>query len=227
MSASSSIAVGTMSLTWKESSAEIPSKVGLHSLHIVVDVWGEMASHKRSHYPSSQGWASRSHLLYICLGYGWVTSPFFLSVFLKLVCYICTCVSVLVNVSFCFNDPCCGPGVCCQANTWLWSWRHRMARPRGSSSETCSGQTTSAAYHFRFPLSTSGSALVHVSKRLWVRVPQVELNFLLSFLSTCYLSSTSFYLSSTPFCVPVFIQLCLAWNRERVALQLRTPPIDE
>ena len=54
---------------------------------------------------------------------------------------------------------------------------------------------------------------------------QVELNFLLSFLSTCYLSSTSFYLSSTPFCVPVFIQLCLAWNRERVALQLRA--IDE
>ena len=28
-------------------------------------------------------------------------------------------------------------------------------------------------------------------------------------------------------CVPVFIQLCLAWNRERVALQLRAPPIDE
>ena len=56
---------------------------------------------------------------------------------------------------------------------------------------------------------------------------QVELNFILSFISTCYLSSTSFYLSSTPFCVPVFIQLCLAWNRERVALQLRAPPIDE
>ena len=51
--------------------------------------------------------------------------------------------------------------------------------------------------------------------------------YLLSFLSTCYLSSTSFYLSSTPFCVPVFIQLCLVWNRERVALQLRAPPIDE
>ena len=79
-------------------------------------------------------------------------------------------------------------------------------------------RTTSAAYHFRLPLSTSGSALVHVSKRLWVRVPQVELNFLLSFLSTCYLSSTYFYLSSTPFCVPVFNQLCLVWNRERVAL---------
>ena len=44
------------------------------------------------------------------------------------------------------------------------------------------------------------------------------LNFLHSFLSACYLSSTYFYLSSTPFCVPVFIQLCLAWNRERVAL---------
>ena len=82
-------------------------------------------------------------------------------------------------------------------------------------------RTTSAVYHFRLPLSTSGSAHVHVSKRLWVLVPQVELNFLLSFLSTCYLSSTSFYLYSTPFCVPVFIQLCLAWNRERVALQLR------
>ena len=82
-------------------------------------------------------------------------------------------------------------------------------------------RTTSAVYHFRLPLSTSGSAHVHVSKRLWVLVPQVELNFLLSFLSTCYLSSTSFYLSSNPFCVPVFIQLCLAWNRERVALQLR------
>ena len=54
---------------------------------------------------------------------------------------------------------------------------------------------------------------------------KVELNFLLSFLSTCYLSSTSFYLSSTPFCVPAFIQLCL--KRERVALQLRAPPIDE
>ena len=88
-------------------------------------------------------------------------------------------------------------------------------------------RTTSAAYHFRLPLSTSGSALVHVSKRLWVRVPQMELNFLLSFLSNCYLSSTSFYLSSTLFCAPVFIQLCLAWNRERVALQLRAPPIDE
>ena len=49
------------------------------------------------------------------------------------------------------------------------------------------------------------------SKMLWVQVPQVEL---LSFLSTCYLSSTSFYLSSTPFCAPVFIQLCLVWFRE-------------
>ena len=54
--------------------------------------------------------------------------------------------------------------------------------------------------------------------RLWVQVPQAELNFLLSFLSTCHLSSTSFYLSSTPFCVLVFIQLCLAWNREQDAL---------
>ena len=71
--------------------------------------------------------------------------------------------------------------------------------------------------HFRgLPLQAPPwHTLVHVSKRLWVRVPQVELNFL---ISTCYLSSTSFYLSSTPFCVPVFIQLCLAWNRERDAL---------
>ena len=46
----------------------------------------------------------------------------------------------------------------------------------------------------------SSRALVHESKRLWVRVPQAELNFLLSFLSTCHLSST-------PFCLPFFIQL--------------------
>ena len=50
-------------------------------------------------------------------------------------------------------------------------------------------RTTSAAYHFRLPLSTSGSALVHVSKRLWVRVPQVELNFLLSSFFPFYLLS--------------------------------------
>ena len=53
------------------------------------------------------------------------------------------------------------------------------------------------------------------------------------YLQSCFDSScatgyeNAFYLSSTPFCVPVFIQLCLAWNRERVALQLRAPLSDE
>ena len=54
-------------------------------------------SHKRSltHHPSSQGWASRCPLLhvymFICLG----CLPFFFSVFLKLVCYSCTCISIM------------------------------------------------------------------------------------------------------------------------------------
>ena len=47
-------------------------------------------------------------------------------------------------------------------------------------------RTISAAYYFRPPLSTSGSALVHLSKRLWVRVTQVELNFLLCTYCTLY-----------------------------------------
>ena len=50
----------------------------------LVDVWGELTSHKRSltHRPSSQGWASRCPLLYmfVCLGMG------YLSYFHKLVC---------------------------------------------------------------------------------------------------------------------------------------------
>ena len=39
-----------------------------------LDVWGELASHKRSltHHPSSQGWASRCPVLQCYLGYGWV-----------------------------------------------------------------------------------------------------------------------------------------------------------
>ena len=79
-----------------------------------------------------------------------------------------------------------------------------------------------------FTITLNSAVLVYKCMACWWMIgPQVELNFLLSFLSTCYLSSTSFYLSSTPFCVPVFIQLCLAWNQERVALQLRAPPIDE
>ena len=81
---------------------EFPSKVGLHSLHVLVDVWGELASHKRSHYPSSQGWAFRSPLLYVCLGYGWVGYLSFLSVIIKLVvCYICTCVSMHTLLMYC------------------------------------------------------------------------------------------------------------------------------
>ena len=50
-----------------------------------LDVWGELASHKRSltHCPSSQGWASRCpyKYMFVCQGYGWVgyfTSLFFL-----------------------------------------------------------------------------------------------------------------------------------------------------
>ena len=102
MSATSSVAVGTTSWTRKEElcsiswsfplrwvsthymflwmCGEFPSKVGLHSLHVLVDVWGELASHKRSHYPSSQGWAFRSPLLYmfVCLSGLWLGGlPFF------------------------------------------------------------------------------------------------------------------------------------------------------
>ena len=39
------------------------------------DVWGELASHKISltHNPSSQGWASKCHIImFVCLGYCWV-----------------------------------------------------------------------------------------------------------------------------------------------------------
>ena len=51
----------------------------------LLEVWGELASHKRSltHCPSSQGWASRCPLLYVCLGNGWVG---YLSYFHMLVC---------------------------------------------------------------------------------------------------------------------------------------------
>ena len=45
--------------------------------------------------------------------------------------------------------------------------------------------------------SLAGYCCKSVLTGLWVRVPQAELNFLLSFLSTCHPSSTSFYLSST------------------------------
>ena len=55
-----------------------------------LDVWGELASHKRSliHRPSSQGYASRCPLLYmlVCLGHGWVGYLSFLSYFHTLVC---------------------------------------------------------------------------------------------------------------------------------------------
>ena len=42
------------------------------------------------------------------------------------------------------------------------------------------------------------------------RVPEAELNFLLSFLST--------HISSTPFCLQVFLELSLARNQEQDAL---------
>ena len=55
-----------------------------------LDVWGELASHKRSltHRPSPQGWASRCPLLYtfLCLGHGWVGYLSFISYFHTLVC---------------------------------------------------------------------------------------------------------------------------------------------
>ena len=60
----------------------------------LLDVWGELASRKRSltHRPSSQGWASRCPLLhvytcmFVCLGNGWVGYLSFLSYFHMLVC---------------------------------------------------------------------------------------------------------------------------------------------
>ena len=47
---------------------------------------------------------------------------------------------------------------------------------------------------------------VHRSKRLWIRVHQAELNFLLYFFFPCHFPST--------FCVLIFIPICLAliWN---------------
>ena len=50
-------------------------------------MWGELASHKISltHNPSSQGWASKCHIImFVCLGYGWVGYfTFYLSVIFK------------------------------------------------------------------------------------------------------------------------------------------------
>ena len=67
-----------------------------------LDVWGELASHKRSltHPPSSQGWASRCHLLhtFVCLGMvGWVTLPFFSFCFLN-ASVLCTCISMYIYI---------------------------------------------------------------------------------------------------------------------------------
>ena len=70
-----------------------------------------------------------------------------------------------------------------------------------SNEAVCGFQTisfTSLVYRIEGGECTSVPSLSYtdcISLSLWVRVPQVELNFLLSFLSTCYLSSTSFYLS--------------------------------
>ena len=55
-------------------------------------VWGELVSHKRSltHHSSSQGWASRLPLLYVCLSGIWLgrlLHLFFFLLPLKLVCY--------------------------------------------------------------------------------------------------------------------------------------------
>ena len=61
-----------------------------------LDVWGELASHKRSltHRPNSQGWASRCLLhirLFVWAMVGWVTLPFFSFYFLKS-SMLCTCI---------------------------------------------------------------------------------------------------------------------------------------
>ena len=70
---------------------------------------------------------------------------------------------------------------------------------------------TSTVYHFRPHFSKSSWTLAHQSTRLWVRVQQAELNFLLSFLFPCHFPSTFF-------CVLIFIPLCLALIRDQNAL---------
>ena len=64
-----------------------------------LDVWGELASHKRSltHRPSSQGWASRCPLLYtfLCLGHGLGWLPFFSFLF-SYASVLNTCISMYI-----------------------------------------------------------------------------------------------------------------------------------
>ena len=100
----------------------------------LLDVWGELASHKRclTHCPSSQGWASRCPLLYmfVCLLGG---LPFFSFLF-SYASVLNTCISMYIytylnlfeNTTKFLNTMCCECSHLLHAG-WLQQLRMKKA----------------------------------------------------------------------------------------------------